>query len=895
MLLAGLVVLPARAGSIIPPRDLGELARISGAVVLARAQGATALARGGMIYTHTAFTVLEVVSGPVEARRQIVVETYGGVVGDRGAVFGGSPHFVEDTVYLLFLERREALWQPRMLSYGLLERVEGADGSVMLNHVGEHHDLALLPRPDGIVPEPVGTYYEARLLDHLRQVVSGRIAWSAGRVQVPAALRPPAHTAAGKAEATVPAPCAYFTYEDYLVRWDAFDAQRSVAVYAEENGDADVADGSEFTAVEEGIAAWGTMPGVTVGYHWAGTAAYTPDCSDGGASPNDVDVDQGLVQYNDPCGQIADLASCSGILAVGGSFFSAGEDGRHLHREQEWNTSVVGYVIVNNGVGACLTANQYRIMMTHELGHTLGFDHIPFGAGLSIMNPACCVDMTDIDALCALYAYSSAPLPGTPEEVALLLPEDGALEQPNTLDFSWEADPAADDYHLQVSTDTLFADVVYDEDALTETTRRVGPLDEETLFFWRVRARNAVGAGPWSAVYHFTTQAPQIPPDSVVLVAPAAVAADQPTTLTLTWEEAERAARYHLQVSPDASFALRVYENDREGQTSREVGPLDHLTTYYWRVRAVNSAGEGPWSEVRLFMTLPPLPELVAPQGPANDAVNVSPTPELSWGAVAFADRYHLQVATTFTFSQIVFETDTLTTTRFQVGPLAVQQKYFWRVRAINAAGGGPWMVRQRFTTGTPPDGVALTEPTDGAVDQPSTIRFAWRVDPNAFGYHLQVSLDSSFSELVFEDEALGQTSREVGPLAYLTTHYWRVRGVGAAGTGSWSSTRRFTVAIGTAVEREGDVVPDHYAFHANYPNPFSVRTTLRFDLPEPAQVSLVVYDVLGRVVETLAGGPLAAGRFAFVWEAEPLPSGIYLVRLQAGRFSQTRRLLLVK
>ena len=258
-------------------------------------------------------------------------------------------------------------------------------------------------------------------------------------------------------------------------------------------------------------------------------------------------------------------------------------------------------------------------------------------------------------------------------------------------------------------------------------------------------------------------------------------------------------------------------------------------------------------------------------------------------------DRYHLQVATAFNFSGIVFNVDTLTTTTQQLGPLEAKRKYFWRVRGINVAGGGPWMDRQRFTTGQPPGVIALLAPGDSVVDQPSTIRFQWRTDALANTYSLQVSTDSSFSQLVFDDDQLTQTSQDLGPLPYLTTHFWRVRGMNTAGSGPWSAEHRFTVAVGTSVEQLGEAIPEHYALHPNYPNPFNPQTTLRFDLPEAAPVSLVIYDLLGRLVETLIKDDLSPGQYSFVWNATDRPSGLYLAHLNAGSFSQTRKLILMK
>ena len=69
------------------------------------------------------------------------------------------------------------------------------------------------------------------------------------------------------------------------------------------------------------------------------------------------------------------------------------------------------------------------------------------------------------------------------------------------------------------------------------------------------------------------------------------------------------------------------------------------------------------------------------------------------------------------------------------------------------------------------------------------------------------------------------------------------------------------------------------FELQPNYPNPFSERTTLTFNLPERETISLRVYDVLGRRVRTLASGELAAGEHRFALEAGDLPSGVYVVR----------------
>ena len=91
-----------------------------------------------------------------------------------------------------------------------------------------------------------------------------------------------------------------------------------------------------------------------------------------------------------------------------------------------------------------------------------------------------------------------------------------------------------------------------------------------------------------------------------------------------------------------------------------------------------------------------------------------------------------------------------------------------------------------------------------------------------------------------------------------------------------------------------GDI-PTQFGLHQNYPNPFNPSTTIRYDLPEPTTIRLVVFDALGRVVETLVSGHRSAGRHKVTWEADQVPSGVYFVRMEVGPMVETRSMFLAK
>lgn len=98
-----------------------------------------------------------------------------------------------------------------------------------------------------------------------------------------------------------------------------------------------------------------------------------------------------------------------------------------------------------------------------------------------------------------------------------------------------------------------------------------------------------------------------------------------------------------------------------------------------------------------------------------------------------------------------------------------------------------------------------------------------------------------------------------------------------------------------TAVAHQETVVPSTFSLSQNYPNPFNPSTTIAFDIPSAGVVSLTVFDLLGRQVTTLVNDHLQPGQYQTTWNATGMPSGVYLYRLQAGGFVQTRKLILQK
>jgi hypothetical protein len=97
-----------------------------------------------------------------------------------------------------------------------------------------------------------------------------------------------------------------------------------------------------------------------------------------------------------------------------------------------------------------------------------------------------------------------------------------------------------------------------------------------------------------------------------------------------------------------------------------------------------------------------------------------------------------------------------------------------------------------------------------------------------------------------------------------------------------------------------GEVAPARYALMQNHPNPFNPSTTISFDLPAMAKVSLKVYDVAGRLIRTLTDREWDAGRHSIAWDGHnesgsSVASGIYFYRLESKDFSGTKKMVLLR
>jgi hypothetical protein len=91
------------------------------------------------------------------------------------------------------------------------------------------------------------------------------------------------------------------------------------------------------------------------------------------------------------------------------------------------------------------------------------------------------------------------------------------------------------------------------------------------------------------------------------------------------------------------------------------------------------------------------------------------------------------------------------------------------------------------------------------------------------------------------------------------------------------------------------EIVPTRYGLSQNYPNPFNAATTMSYMLPQSGTVTLSIYNLLGQRVATIFEGDKQAGRHTIIWDATGFPTGVYFARLEAGDYSKSIKMVLLK
>ncbi|RJP72050.1 MAG: T9SS C-terminal target domain-containing protein [Ignavibacteriales bacterium] len=320
----------------------------------------------------------------------------------------------------------------------------------------------------------------------------------------------------------------------------------------------------------------------------------------------------------------------------------------------------------------------------------------------------------------------------------------------------------------------------------------------------------------------------------------------------------------------------------------------------YFYVTALDFNNNESEPTTSVEISIPAVPELSLP---ADDDESQKDTVVIRWKSSTNAGKYYVMFSGDSLFTSPILNNVTTQDTFILITGLAGQQKYYWKVKAENAAGTSDYSETFNFKTAFPV-APTLADPVHASTNVNRNVTFKWFNDPNASTYRIQIasSMTISPSTLLMDSSKITDTTITFLNFAATKNYFWRIGSQNEFGSSLWSTTWGFKTGTSVNVEYQQGL-PQEFKLSQNYPNPFNPVTTISYQIPYSnlnkdngkTFVSLVVYDMLGREVQTLVNEEQDYGYYQIKFDAGNLSSGIYIYSLRAGNFFESRKLTLLK
>ena len=272
----------------------------------------------------------------------------------------------------------------------------------------------------------------------------------------------------------------------------------------------------------------------------------------------------------------------------------------------------------------------------------------------------------------------------------------------------------------------------------------------------------------------------------------------------------------------------------------------------------------------------------------------------LVWSVNANGERYIVQVAKDSTFnSNLVLFVGEYRNNQIVVRNVIPGQIYYWRVKAFGQVGESEYSDVYSFQSGIPLAPV-LNSPPHATYNVTLTPVFTWFKTNAATSYGFQLATTVQFydTSIIIDQTIMDTTLVVTTPLTPNKNHFWRVSAINIYGASFWPTGFGFKTTSATDIEREE--IPTEFSLNQNHPNPFNPVTQIRYTLPQLNNVTLKIYDILGREVKILVNSEQPAGAYRLEWNGTnnfgtQVSSGMYIYRIVAGKFIKSNKMILLK
>ena len=522
-----------------------------------------------------------------------------------------------------------------------------------------------------------------------------------------------------------------------------------------------------------------------------------------------------------------------------------------------------------------------------------------------------------------------------PSAPTLRLPENGKPNLPTTFVVSWDSSAGATYYHLQVSVSPLFLTTAIDDSMVVGTSRRIGPLLNNTTYYWRVRARNSGGSSVFSSIWSFTPSYPAVlilswvepfpslanatdyvPADYRLIGLPGLgtsmvnnfLTGAQGTDWQIFWDNGS-AANYFIKFDGSSGFTFStgkgywlIRKNSWTVNTSVNSAPLDTAGNAViplhrgWNIITNPFPLDVPWSAVQTVNS----PYAREPIWGFSGTQGFQQSTSLK----AYKGYYFYNVDSIASLlipyagtSGVMKQADTTTADTTSAGTWTVNvgvdagstTEYSMQLGIRPDAEDG--LDRHDFhkprAIGAMP-GLAFVRPDLDPVAPSFFTDMRPRVNTIARWPFELTAPRGKEATLMFDGIQQIPEELDVYLVDAARARYVNLREEEIYRVTPVSDRSSFTVLAGShdAVTAElNTVVPHEYSLGQNFPNPFNPTTTVPVAVPATGEVTVTIYNVLGEEIRTLHSGVLERGRHWLVWDGRNnagrgVATGMYLTRM---------------
>ncbi len=535
-----------------------------------------------------------------------------------------------------------------------------------------------------------------------------------------------------------------------------------------------------------------------------------------------------------------------------------------------------------------------------------------------------------------IYRASISSLLVTPLAPTLASPANSTTGLATNPTLTWSASKGATSYELQVSKDSTFATTAFDKTKLTSTSQEVTGLSQGTTYYWRVNATGSSGSSGWSAVWSFTTftypsvitvSTRYVPPsvmDSTgyrIIGLPGAIDIPLGKVITGTqgsdwdayWDNGDD-QNYYVEYPSDGRFYFMpgtafwiLSKNSFTVSTNAATVPLDTSNCYSITLHSGWNLISNPFEKSVTWSSVETLNSVVQPIYFFKGSYDTTGSfdPYLGYYFYNNQDLASLEIPYAYSApsqSRVEGFSKGISSVRSNIIKLSLSSRS--RMPLPITVGFNP-------TVSDTLNRLNIFAPPDNFTDMSIQI-----VDQNAKGYWKKLfsdvrsevgkgqSFDIEVKNLTKETAAMkpaltgGLENCDVYLVDNGTHTFYNLKTTDSISISGAYKYKSYALLIGSGNyidSIKAIYAPKNYELYQNYPNPFNPVTIVRYEIPKDVRVTLKVYNVLGQMVRTLVDQVQQSGYYETVFDGTGLASGVYFCRINAGNYSQVKKMALIK